>query len=229
MPRPGASGARPPAAWLRDLTVLGQKYVVELLPAAEQSSGGVWLPERYQENWTHGRVIAAGPGEACGDERSIMWLKPGDEALFTRHSFHSFGDPHTHGWVRDDDVIAAIRDGDMWPLNDWVMIQQDPDEPDPSAAIAYAEEWRPKPTHGRVLEMGPGARQWKGDLWGVRRPVRWTMGFPDGTVLGDPCRRCPVFDSRVWWGRDHEMLSVGREHLEALFIRAEDLLFFEED
>lgn len=151
-----------------------------------------------------------------------MWVNAGDEALFMRHSFHSFGDPHTHGWVRDEDVVAHIhrfRPGEPFPANDWVMIRQDPDEPDPSAAIAYAEEWRPKPTHGTILDYGPGKPVWTGPLQGTRKPVQWLVTAEHRDIVG----------KRVWWGRDHEMLSVGREHLEALFIRAEELLFFEED
>lgn len=164
----------------------------------------------------------AGPGELIGDQRTVMWLEAGDEALFTQHAFHSLGAPHRVGWVRDEEIVAYVRDGQVLPANDWVMIRQDGPEPDPSPTIAYAEEWRPKPLHGVILEIGPGAIRRSRDLAGSRKPVPWLMGFrswwPEAFA-----------GSRVWWSRQCEVISMGREQLEMVFVRAEDLLFIEED
>jgi co-chaperonin GroES (HSP10) len=222
LPAASRSGARPRAAWVEDVALTGSRYIVELLDPAERTSGGIWLPERCQDNWTHGVVRGAGPGDLIGDQRTVMWLEPGDEALFTMHAFHSFGAPHRVGWVRDEDVVAYLTDGEVLAANDWVMIEQDEDEPDPSATIAYAEEWRPKPLHGRVVGCGPGLLRRTGPLAGARKPVQWLMGFA-------PNRRRLLSGMRVWWSRECELISMGRETLERVFVQAESLLFIEED
>jgi co-chaperonin GroES (HSP10) len=216
------SAARPRAAWVDDVALTGSRYIVELLDPAERTSGGIWLPDRCQDNWTHAVVRGAGPGDLIGDQRTVMWLEPGDEALFTQHAFHSFGPPHRVGWVRDEEIVAYVRDGEVFPANDWVMIEQDPPEPDPSETIAYAEEWRPKPLHGRIAGVGPGKLRRVGELAGSRIPCDWLMGFQ--WLKGKGLR-----DRRVWWSRECEVISMGREQLELVFVQAESLLFIEED
>lgn len=229
---PPASAARPPAAWAERLRPLGQRYVIELLKPAEQSSGGIWIPERFQDNWTHGIVRGVGPGEMWESDglpqRSFSWLEVGDEAMFPKHAFQSLGAPHTHGLVRDEDLVATIApamdrwaDGALQPLNDWVMIDQDPEYTDATSSIVYAEEWRPRPTHGRVLDYGPGKVRWKGPLYGVRYPVPWE--------IGDPRASKELIGKRVWWSKECEVMSLGRERLEAVFIQAFDLLFVQDD
>lgn len=195
--------------------------MVELLDPAERTSGGIWLPERCQDNWTHGVVRGAGPGDLIGDQRTVMWLEPGDEALFTMHAFHSLGPPHRVGWVRDEDVVAYVRDREVLPYNDWLMIEQDEDEPDPPATIAYAEEWRPKPLHGIIRGVGPGLFRRGSVLGPSRKPIAWLMGFP---WLAGPT----LMGLRVWWSRECELISMGRETLERVFVQAENLLFIEE-
>jgi co-chaperonin GroES (HSP10) len=84
---PGAgSAARLPVTWVEDIALLGNRYLIELLKPAEQSSGGIWIPERFQENWTHGIVRAVGAGESFPLPGITLeqrpWLSVGDEALF---------------------------------------------------------------------------------------------------------------------------------------------------
>jgi co-chaperonin GroES (HSP10) len=238
----GDFAARPPAAvsdrqpeWAAAVALLGSRYLVELLKPAEKTEGGVWLPERCQENWTHATVLKAGVGERWPAEPDPdaqttvpLWLVEGDEVLFPKHAFHSAGAPHTHGVVRDEDLVAAVVQGTLKPLNDWVMIDQDPDEPDPSPAIAYAEEYRPKATHGIARDYGPGRVQRKGALAGLRRPVAWAIGMLY-QPWGAPPWQDVLIGKRVWWSHDCEVISMGRERLEALFVQAEDLLFIQED
>lgn len=96
-------------------TPTGTVYHVRLLKAQEQSSGGIWLPEIAQENFTEAEVLAAGPGMSIvapdGDtHRSVMWAHPGDHVLFQKHAFVPFSNGGQEGTVRDEDLVGVVRE-----------------------------------------------------------------------------------------------------------------------
>src|SRR5205085_1114219 len=86
--------------------------------------------DKPQENWTHGTVLASGPGEdlGCGwganspAVLTTMWANPGNEVIFQKHNFQSLGPPHRLVNVRDEDLVAIITEERILPLNDWVLV-----------------------------------------------------------------------------------------------------------
>lgn len=212
-PRARAAGVKftPRSTW----------YHVRLSEASEASAGGIWLPASARQNWTEAKVMGAGPGmeiPTWGHPhrlKSVMWADPGETILFQRHHYRTLGDDHQEGLVRDEHLVAVIdSDGTLSPATDWVKIAQDEDV-QAEGTVLYAEEWRPKPMHGQVADVGPGQVRLRGPFTGTRRPVEEETG----TFL---------IGRRVWWDPSVEVLAVGRESLEWVLIRACDLMAVEE-
>lgn len=206
-----------------ELIPLSNWCLVELAKPAERTSGGIWLAESYQENYTEGKVLAVGPGiemeyltRSGEPARSETWAEIGGAVIFQKHNFRLQNG--RIGFVRDDHLVAHYVEGEVAALNEWVMVRQDPDIETASATILHAEEYRPKPMSGVVTSYGPGRVRWDEGFRGVRWPVEWDMGL-DGTpgYLGQLVGR------RVYWDRTVEMLSCGREKLEFLLLAARDL------
>jgi len=239
------TAANPPT-----LRPCGNQYHVELRLGPAQSLGGIHLPDNWRDNWTDAKVVAAGRGVNLGfapsleyrvlregespdpfEEdlntqfsslnplRSTMWAAPGDVVLFQKHQFKPFGEGHRTGTVKDDDLIAIIERGTtaIAPLNDWVKIRQDP-EIEREGAILYADVHRPRPTHGTIEAYGPGRFRGRGALYGTRKSVFDLMGLPRDMALEG---------LTVYWDDRCEVLACGREQLEFLLIKADDLWGYE--
>lgn len=209
------------------LTPTGTVYHVRLRRGPEQSSGGIWLPETYQDVFTEAEVLAAGPGMTVvgpdGDtHRSVMWARVGDHVLFQKSAFVPFSNGGQEGTVRDEDLVGVVR-GDAFtevvePLNDWVRVM--PSAPEPvSSLIEQPEAYRRAPRRGVVEDLGPGRLRLVGRLAGLRVPVFRELGLRSSYgLLGRVVR----------WGENAEVLDVGSEVLECVLVRAGDLLALEE-
>lgn len=216
----------------------GQQYLIRLLKPAEKSSGGVWLPQNYQENWTHGEVLKAGPGmrieSGDGGFLTQMWADAGDDVLFQKHAYKSLGPPHNLGLVKDEELVGKIQPGRMeiTPLNAWVKVQQDPDIRKASSLIVYSEIDRPKPCRGTLVDYGPGPLRHKGPLRGIHFPIPVLWGLMDGAsadIYFAEDWQEHLLGKKVRWSSTCEMLSLGREHLECLLIGADDILTMEDE
>lgn len=66
---------------------LADKVVVQILTdEAEQTSGGIFIPDSAREKPQKGTVIAAGPGKYLENgTREAMTVKPGDIVLFQKY------------------------------------------------------------------------------------------------------------------------------------------------
>ena len=226
---PSRSPLSPPLAPERrqasDYRPLGQMYRVQVTETDEKSPGGIWLPDNYQSPWNEGLVLAAGPGRqvpASPSERSVMWADVGDKVLFLKHGLRHVRD--REGLVKDEDVVAVVRlsrgESEPEPLNDWCMVEQDPDVEMAGALIVHAEEWRPKPMSGTLVDFGPGEVRAKGPLAGTRRSCGAIWGLGDDGADDVKGKRC-------YWDSRCEVLAVGRSHLEFLLIKAGDLYAIE--
>lgn len=69
------------------LKPLGDRIVVETLPAEEKTAGGIILPDTAQEKPMTGKVIAVGPGKPLDNGKVIpLEVKAGDKVLFTKYA-----------------------------------------------------------------------------------------------------------------------------------------------
>jgi chaperonin GroES len=239
-PSRSAPAGRHPDLWIgrplqqreqQDLSTyqpLSDWYRVQLLPKVEQTPGGVWLPDTVRMNWTDAIVMAAGPGQRLADgSRSVMWVDVGERVLFMKHALSNFQEATREGMVRDQDLIAVGRDRTPdrpEPLNGWCLVEPSPWEERASEHILWAEEDRPRPLHGRLLEMGPGEVRSRGPLAGTRKPVWEALGFSKEqhaeNLLGK---------AQVYWDRQCQALAIGRSSLEYLLIQAADFWAYQEE
>jgi len=76
----------PATATKLKLKPLADKVVIEIDPEAEQSSGGIFIPDTAREKPQRGTVIAVGPGKTLDSgTREAMTVKPGDKVLFPKY------------------------------------------------------------------------------------------------------------------------------------------------
>jgi co-chaperonin GroES (HSP10) len=214
LPSPARAPARARASSPDRILPRTGQYRVELREPAARSAGGIYLPDNWVANWTDGVVRAAG-GDRPG--QPLMWASVGDVVLFEKHHWRPL--EGRQGMVAEADLIGLFPAGDeavFWPANDWVMLAQDPEPP--AGAIALPEAYRPKAMSGRICNWGPGRRIARGPGVGCRRPVPAVLGLRDAVRLKG---------RRAFWPPDCELLACGRETLEFVLVRAEDLYALE--
>src|SRR6476620_12547850 len=65
---------------------LADRVVVRSLEEAEQTRGGLFIPDTAKEKPQEGEILAVGPGRFDDGKRVPMDLKVGDKVLFGKYS-----------------------------------------------------------------------------------------------------------------------------------------------
>ena len=66
---------------------LADKIVVRVLEDADQTSGGIFIPDSAKEKSQKGEVIAVGTGKTLDNgEKEKMEVKVGDKVLFAKYA-----------------------------------------------------------------------------------------------------------------------------------------------
>ena len=66
---------------------LGDKIVIKVIEDAEQTSGGIFIPDSAKEKSQKGKVIAVGEGKLNDkSEREPMDVKVGEVVLFAKYA-----------------------------------------------------------------------------------------------------------------------------------------------
>ena len=66
---------------------LGDKVVIKVIEEAEQTSGGIFIPDSAKEKSHKGEIIAVGAGKTNDKgEREPMDVKVGDTILYAKYS-----------------------------------------------------------------------------------------------------------------------------------------------
>ncbi len=66
---------------------LGDKVVIKVIEEAEQTSGGIFIPDSAKEKSQKGEIIAVGAGKTNDKgEREPMDVKTGDIVLFAKYA-----------------------------------------------------------------------------------------------------------------------------------------------
>ena len=69
-----------------DLTPIGDKVIVEVADAEEQTASGIVLPDNAQERPQQGKVAAVGPGRRLKNGTVVApSVKAGDRVLFAKY------------------------------------------------------------------------------------------------------------------------------------------------
>jgi chaperonin GroES len=90
---------------------LSDRVVVQALEAAEQTRGGLYIPDTAKEKPIQGKVVAVGPGKLSDEgERLAPDLKVGDTVLYGKYSGTEVTvDGEEYLILRESDVLAVIE------------------------------------------------------------------------------------------------------------------------
>jgi chaperonin GroES len=88
---------------------LADRVVIRALAEAEETRGGLYIPDTAKEKPQQGEVIAVGPGRFEKDKRVPMEVKVGDKVLYGKYSGTEVtldGAPYLI--LRESDVLALL-------------------------------------------------------------------------------------------------------------------------
>lgn len=97
---------------------LGDRVLVEVIPEAEVSAGGVIIPDGARERSQRGRVVAVGPGRliADGTEFAKVPLEPEQVVLFSKYAGTEL--PALDG-ITGGPTLLVMREGDVLGIEAW--------------------------------------------------------------------------------------------------------------
>ena len=89
---------------------LGDRVLVRPLEQAEQSKGGIIIPDSAKEKPQEGKVVAVGPGKKTDDGTIIpMNVKKNDRVLMPKYGGTEVKiDDVEYQIVREDDILGTI-------------------------------------------------------------------------------------------------------------------------
>ena len=88
---------------------LADRVVVRSLEDAEQTRGGLFIPDSAKEKPQQGEIVAVGPGRFDEGKRVPMDLKVGDRVLYGKYSGTEVTiDAEPFLIVRESDVLAVL-------------------------------------------------------------------------------------------------------------------------
>ena len=91
---------------------LSDRVVVQALEAAQQTKGGLYIPDTAKEKPVQGKVISVGPGKLSEQgERLSLDVKVGDTVLYGKYSGTEVTvDGEEYLLLRESDILAIIED-----------------------------------------------------------------------------------------------------------------------
>ena len=90
---------------------LGDRLLVKRLEEAEETRGGIIIPDTAKEKPMQGQVIACGPGRTLDDGKlQKMEVKAGDRVLMSKYAGTEVKiDGVDYLILREDDVLGIIQ------------------------------------------------------------------------------------------------------------------------
>lgn len=100
-----------PTATKTELKPLGDRVVIEAVEQAQQSAGGVILPDTAKEKPQEGIILAVGPGRKTDKGEVIpMDLKVGDKVIYSKYSGSEIKlDGTEYLIISEKDVLAIVK------------------------------------------------------------------------------------------------------------------------
>jgi chaperonin GroES len=91
---------------------IGSHVIVKRADPAQQSKGGIILPENAKEKPKEGKIVAVGNGKVMEDgKRSTFQVKPGDRILFTSYAGTEIKHQGEELLVMEETDILAVING----------------------------------------------------------------------------------------------------------------------
>ena len=90
---------------------LADRVVVQALEEAEQTRGGLYIPDTAKEKPQQGRIVAVGPGKLSEQgERLDPDVKEGDTVLYGKYSGTEVTvEGEDYLILRESDILAVIK------------------------------------------------------------------------------------------------------------------------
>jgi chaperonin GroES len=90
---------------------LADRVVVQALEEAEQTRGGLYIPDTAKEKPQQGKIVAVGPGKLSEQgERLGPDVKAGDTVLYGKYSGTEVTvDGEEYLILRESDILAVIK------------------------------------------------------------------------------------------------------------------------
>jgi chaperonin GroES len=94
-----------------ELKPLGDRVVIEAVEQAQQSAGGVILPDTAKEKPQEGVVLAVGPGRKTDKGEVVaMELKVHDHVIYSKYSGSEIKlDGNEYLIISEKDVLAIVK------------------------------------------------------------------------------------------------------------------------
>ena len=88
---------------------IGSHVIVQRSSAADQSKGGIILPEKAKDKPKEGKIIAVGNGKVMDDgKRAQIQVKPGDKVLFNSYAGNEVKLDGEEYLVMEESEIMAV-------------------------------------------------------------------------------------------------------------------------
>jgi chaperonin GroES len=94
-----------------DIKPLGDRVVVESIEQAQQSAGGVILPDTAKEKPQEGVILAVGPGRRTDKGDVVaMELKVGQRVIYSKYSGSEIKlDGNEYLIISEKDILAVVN------------------------------------------------------------------------------------------------------------------------
>ena len=89
---------------------LEDRVLVKPSEAETKTASGIYLPDSAQEQPTHGKIVAVGPGKLNEDgDRTKCEVKKGDVVIYSKYGGTDIDiDGVTHKIMRESDLLAVL-------------------------------------------------------------------------------------------------------------------------
>ena len=96
----------------KSIRPLADRVVVQAMEGADQTSGGLYIPDTAKEKPQQGKVVAVGPGKLSEQgERLPPDVKEGDTVLYGKYSGTEVKvEGEEYLILRESDILAVIND-----------------------------------------------------------------------------------------------------------------------
>ncbi|KAK7347896.1 hypothetical protein VNO80_22438 [Phaseolus coccineus] len=155
---------------------LGDRVLVKIKDAEEQTEGGILLPATAQSKPQGGEVVAVGEGKSVGKNKVNVSVKTGAQVVYSKYAGTEVEfNGSKHLILKDDDIIGILETDevkDLKPLNDRVLIKVADAEEKTAGGLFLTGATQEKPSIGTVIAVGPGPL----DEEGNRKPLSIISG-----------------------------------------------------
>ena len=204
------------------LRPFGSKLLVHFTETAEQTTGGVWLPQRMRANTSEAEVVARGFGRRVAgggiEERFAPWPCVGDIVTFEPHRAHRLDEDTAV--IDAEDCLAIVCGDQVFPLSDWVAVKPESRPQVSEGGVRLSDRVQHFRCRGTILEYGCGVLEIEGTCARRRKTVHEILNLPSDFALAGV---------DVFWKRDATIIQLGREKVELWLVKAQDLLSIVEE